>query len=66
MLSSVRQKIDAILSSGDMPQRRPQLSKNHESNIPGVYVIGDLAGAPVIKLANAATTFGVTVIRHLP
>ena len=29
----------------------PHLSKNYESNIPGMYIIGDLADAPVIKIA---------------
>jgi NosR/NirI family transcriptional regulator, nitrous oxide reductase regulator len=62
MANALRQKFDAILSSGDMPQRRPQLSANHESNIPGVYVIGDLAGAPVIKLAMAQ---GFEAIEHI-
>ena len=32
---------------------RPQFSAKKESNIKGLYVIGDLAGAPVIKLAMA-------------
>ncbi|HUY15197.1 MAG TPA: NAD(P)-binding domain-containing protein [Terriglobia bacterium] len=62
MPTLVRQKIEAILSSGDMLQRRPDLSKNLESNIPGLYVIGDLAGAPVIKLAMAQ---GFEVIEHI-
>ena len=62
MPTLLRRKIEAILSSGDMLQRRPQLSKNHESNIPGLYVIGDLAGAPVIKLAMAQ---GFEVIEHI-
>lgn len=30
---------------------RPQLSDTLESNIPGLYIAGDLAGAPVVKLA---------------
>ncbi len=30
---------------------RPILSDTLESNIPGVYIAGDLAGAPVVKLA---------------
>lgn len=32
---------------------RPKLNEKKESNIKGLYVIGDLAGAPVIKLAMA-------------
>src|SRR5205807_9197958 len=31
--------------------RRPVLRANFESNVPGLYIIGDLAGAPVVKLA---------------
>jgi len=34
-----------------MNWRRPQLTANLESNVPGLYVVGDLAGAPVVKLA---------------
>jgi len=62
MLKNIKAKIDAILSSGNMPQRRPALRKNNESNIPGLYIIGDLAGAPVIKLAMAQ---GFEVIEHI-
>jgi thioredoxin reductase/polyferredoxin len=62
MLKKVRAKLDAILASGDMPQRRPALKKNNESNIPNLYIIGDLAGAPVIKLAMAQ---GFDVVQHI-
>jgi len=34
-----------------MSTRRPQLGAHFESNVPGLHVIGDLAGAPVVKLA---------------
>ncbi|MBZ5595769.1 MAG: NAD(P)-binding domain-containing protein [Acidobacteriia bacterium] len=34
-----------------MSTQRPVLRANFESNVPGLYVIGDLAGAPVVKLA---------------
>src|SRR6266446_4189330 len=34
-----------------MPTRRPVLRANFESNVAGLYIIGDLAGAPVVKLA---------------
>jgi len=34
-----------------MPARRPRLGPNFESSIPGVHIVGDLAGAPVVKLA---------------
>jgi len=62
MLKKIKQQIDAILQSADMPNRRPALRKNNESNIPGLYIIGDLAGAPVIKLAMAQ---GFEVIEHI-
>lgn len=34
-----------------MPSRRPVVDSRFESNVPGLYIIGDLAGAPVVKLA---------------
>jgi NosR/NirI family transcriptional regulator, nitrous oxide reductase regulator len=34
-----------------MPSPRPVLNDRFESNIPGLYIVGDLAGAPVVKLA---------------
>jgi len=62
MLKKFKQQIDSILQSADMPNRRPALGKNNVSNIPGLYIIGDLAGAPVIKLAMAQ---GFEVIEHI-
>ncbi|MBI3664265.1 MAG: NAD(P)-binding domain-containing protein [Acidobacteria bacterium] len=62
MLKKIRGQINAILASGDMPTRRPELKAHYESNVSGLYVIGDLAGAPVIKLAMAQ---GVDVIEHI-
>src|SRR5574337_164646 len=53
MFRKLQDKIQSVLASGDMPSRRPVLRANNESSIPGLYVIGDLAGAPVIKLAMA-------------
>ncbi|MHC4269897.1 MAG: NAD(P)-binding domain-containing protein [Planctomycetota bacterium] len=41
----------AILNSGTTENPRPFFNKNFQSNVPGLYVIGDIAGAPVIKLA---------------
>ncbi len=35
MLKKIREQMDAILASGDMPNRRPELRANNESNIPG-------------------------------
>ncbi len=40
-----------VLESPNMSPQRPVLRANFESNIPGLYIIGDLAGAPVVKLA---------------
>jgi thioredoxin reductase/polyferredoxin len=40
-----------ILDSPNMSGRRPVVDQNFESSVPGLYVIGDLAGAPVVKLA---------------
>jgi CheY-like chemotaxis protein len=62
MLNKLKQQIDAILISADMPQRRPALNSHHASNIPGLSIIGDLAGAPVIKLAMGQ---GFEVVEHI-
>lgn len=62
MFSWLKRKLIAIFESGNMPQRRPELRAHNESNIPGLYVIGDLAGAPVIKLAMEQ---GYNVIEHI-
>ncbi|MBI2688586.1 MAG: NAD(P)-binding domain-containing protein [Acidobacteria bacterium] len=40
-----------LLESANMPARRPELGARFESSLPGVHVIGDLAGAPLLKLA---------------
>jgi NosR/NirI family transcriptional regulator, nitrous oxide reductase regulator len=64
-LSSVSSKTSSILSSGSGPDQtfeRPKLNANNESSVPGLFVIGDLAGASVIKLAMAD---GERVIEHL-
>ncbi|HEV2493258.1 MAG TPA: NAD(P)-binding domain-containing protein [Terriglobia bacterium] len=58
----MKKRIDAILASGDMAERRPALKANNESNLKGLYIIGDLAGAPVIKLAMSQ---GVEVVEHI-
>ncbi len=57
-----RKKLEAVLASGSADHRRPVLGKGYESNVRGLHVIGDLAGAPVIKLAMAQ---GVEVVEHL-
>jgi NosR/NirI family nitrous oxide reductase transcriptional regulator len=40
-----------LLESPNASTQRPVLRANFESNVPGLYIIGDLAGAPVVKLA---------------
>src|SRR6266566_1188699 len=51
MLSKLRCFIQPILDSPNADTRRPVIDDNFESNIAGLYVIGDLGGAPVVKLA---------------
>ena len=58
----IRDSLQTLLESGNGDSRRPVLKKGNESNVPGLHVIGDLAGAPVIKLAMAQ---GVEVIDYL-
>jgi thioredoxin reductase/polyferredoxin len=43
--------IKALLDSPNMPTPRPVLSDDFESNVRGLFIVGDLAGAPVVKLA---------------
>lgn len=43
-------------------RRLPDIDDHNESNVPGLYVVGDLANAPVIKMAFAQ---GATVARHV-
>src|SRR5260370_37495970 len=43
----------AILDSPNADSRRPVIDGNFESAVQGLYVIGDLAGHPVFKLAMA-------------
>ena len=62
MSSKLKGYIENILSSGSNGVERPFTKANFESNIPGVYVVGDLAGAPVIKYAMEQ---GHDVIEHI-
>ena len=66
MLTKIKQnienKVETLLSLGTGDRQRPQINKNLESNIPGLFIIGDLAGAPVIKLAMEQ---GFNVINHI-
>jgi len=51
MLNRIRKLARKLLDSPNMPSRRPLLRAHFESNIKDLYIIGDLAGAPVVKLA---------------
>ncbi len=60
--AKIRSRIVGVLHSGSGTNERPLLRAHNESNIPGLYIIGDLAGAPVIKYAMAQ---GYEVIEHI-
>jgi len=62
MTNKLKQAIVTLLHSGSGLNERPYLKKHNESNIPGLFIIGDLAGAPVIKYAMAQ---GYEVIEHI-
>src|SRR5712692_3730790 len=51
MLTLASHLLRRILDSPNMPTQRPVLRDNFQSNVSGLYIIGDLAGAPVVKLA---------------
>lgn len=40
-----------LLDSPNMPTQRPVIDRRFESSIRGLYIIGDLSGAPVVKIA---------------
>lgn len=52
----------SVLNSGTAEAPRPVFDSNLETNVSGVYVAGDLAGAPVIKLAMEQ---GYDVAEHI-
>lgn len=60
--AKIKQPIVSVLHSGSGQNERPYLKKHNESNIVGLFIIGDLAGAPVIKYAMAQ---GYDVIEHI-
>lgn len=66
MLAKFQQWLEDLFATADGPSRRPILSKHLESNISDIYIIGDLAGAPVIKLAMAQGYDTVNHIASLP
>ncbi len=62
-MSNLREWSARVLASGSTADhRRPVIGKGNESNVKGLHIIGDLAGAPVIKLAMAQ---GVEIIDYL-
>ena len=74
MLINLRRFIQPILDSPNADTRRPVIDSNFESNIAGLYVIGDLAyleedGQPLPMLAPVAMQQGEhaakNIIRHL-
>ncbi len=66
MLKKVQNGLEQLFATANGSSRRPLLNKNLESNIPGIYIVGDLAGAPVIKLAMAQGYDTVAHIAGLP
>lgn len=59
-------KLQTILESGSDTTRRPVIRRGNESTVNGLYVVGDLAGAPVIKLAMAQGQEVIDTIAALP
>ena len=51
-----------ILNSGTAEAPRPAFDKHGETNVAGLYVIGDIAGAPVVKLAMEQ---GYNLVNHI-
>lgn len=62
----IREWLEGILASGSGDLRRPIIGKGNESSVKGLYIIGDLAGAPVIKLAMAQGVEVIDYIASLP
>ena len=62
----LRMKLETLLESGSVSNRRPALGKDNESNVRGLHIIGDLAGAPVIKLAMAQAVDVIEAIAARP
>lgn len=62
MIETLKNWTKALLESPNMASRRPVVDRHFESNIPGLFIIGDLSGAPVVKLAMEQ---GDEVARHI-
>jgi putative YpdA family bacillithiol system oxidoreductase len=62
MFQSIKQWLINIFESAHGATKRPDLTSKRESNIKDLFVIGDLAGAPVIKMAME---HGFETIQHI-
>ena len=51
MINKMQTWLTNIFNTASGESHRPVLTQDLESSIPGLFVVGDLAGAPVIKLA---------------
>src|SRR5262245_13619979 len=58
----IKVQVISLLHSGSSQFERPYLAKHNESSISGLFLVGDLAGAPVIKVSMAQ---GYEVIEHI-
>ncbi len=61
-IPNIKNALDSVLRSSSGSTSRPVVDKHFQSNVPGLYIIGDLAGAPVIKLAMEQ---GYEVVEHI-
>ncbi len=54
----------SVVPAGEatVAQNLPDLDPNYESNVPGLYVIGEAAGKPLVKNAN---NLGLHVVNHM-
>jgi thioredoxin reductase/polyferredoxin len=62
MLGKLQPWFEGLFETANMPTRRPIVDGYHQSTVPGLYVVGDLTGAPVIKYAMQQ---GYEVIKHI-
>jgi NosR/NirI family nitrous oxide reductase transcriptional regulator len=58
----MRNVLQRVLDSPNLASPRPVVNEKLESNIPGLFIIGDLVGAPVVKLAME---HGNSVAEHI-
>ena len=63
---NLRGKLEELFATANGENRRPILGRGNESSVKGLYVVGDLAGAPVIKLAMAQGVEVIDYIASLP